>query len=96
MQGKSLNVLKYFIDDKNCNPACLGQHGRTALHVATEHAHLDVVKYFVTEQQVKALCQDENGWTPLHLSCWRGCLNIVKFLTEKIEKYEPIKTSCLL
>ena len=90
-QGGSLDVLKYFIDKRNCNPACLGQHGRTPLHVATEHAHLDVVKYLVTEQQVEPLCQDERGWTPLHLSCKSGCLSIVKVLTEEIERYKPMK-----
>jgi len=50
-QGGSLEVLKYFINEKNCNPTC--------------HGHLDVVKYLVTEDQVEPLCQDEDGWTPL-------------------------------
>ena len=62
-KGGNLDVLKYFIDERSWNPACLGHDGRTPLHVATEHAHFDVVKYLVIEQQVEPLCQDENGWT---------------------------------
>lgn len=74
-------MLKYFINEKDCNPACLGYLGGTPLHVANEH---DVIKYLVIEQQVE--CQDEGGVTPLHLSSERGFLNIghlgnVKFLT---------------
>ena len=80
--GGSLDVLKYFIDEKNCNPACLGQYGRTPRHYAC--AHLDVVKYLVTAQQVEPLCQDEDGVTPLHISCVRGDLTIAKYLTEEI------------
>ena len=90
-KGGNLDVLKYFIDERNWNPACLGHDGRTPLHVATEHAHFDVVKYLVIEQQVEPLCQDENGWTPLHLSFASNGLGIVKFLTEETEKYELMK-----
>ena len=86
-----MDVLKYFIDERNCNPACLDQYGRTPLHVAAEYAHFDVVKYLVTEQQVEPLCEDERGWTPLHMCCMKGGLSIVKFLTEEIEKYKPMK-----
>ena len=71
-QGGSLDVLKYFINERDCNPACLGYLGGTPLHVATEH---DCVKYLVIEQQVEPLCQDEGRVTPLHLSYERGCLN---------------------
>ena len=38
VEGGSLDVLKYFIDERNCNPACLGWHGRTPLHDATDHS----------------------------------------------------------
>ena len=84
-------MLKYFINEKDCNPAFHDHSERTPLHVATKHSHLHVIKYLVAEEQVEPLCQDEDGWTPLHLSCESGCLNIVKLLTEELEKYEPIK-----
>ena len=90
-QGGSLDVMKYFINERDCNPACLGYLGGTPLHVGTEHDCFGVIKYLVIEQQVEPLCQDEGGVTPLHLSSERGCLEIVKFFTEEIGKYKPLK-----
>ena len=52
-QGGSLDVLKYFINEKHFNPACLGYRGGTPLHVATEHGCFDVIKYLIIEQQAE-------------------------------------------
>ena len=45
-------MLKYFVSEKNYNPACPGYRERTPLHLASFRGHLDVVKYLVIEQQV--------------------------------------------
>ena len=64
-----MDILKYFITECNCNPACPGPHGLTSLHLASYQGHLDVVKYLVIEQQMEPLCEDEYGNTPLHSAC---------------------------
>ena len=82
-----MDILKYFITECNCNPACPGPHGLTPLHLASYQGHLDVVKYLVIELQMEPLCEDEYGNTPLHSACAGGYRALVEFLTSEHEKY---------
>ena len=86
----NMQILKYFITERNCNPACPGPLGLTALHLASQLGNLDMVKYLVIEQQIDPLCEDEYGNTPLHRACIGGCQAVVEFLTSEHEKYIPI------
>ena len=86
----NVEVLKYFITECNCNPACPGPLGLTPLHLATYQSHVDVIKYLVIEQQIDLLCEDEYRNTPLHRACAGGCQAVVEFLTTELEKYTPV------
>ena len=83
----NLQILKYFITERNCNPSYPGPLGLTPLHLASQ---LDVVKYLVIEQQMDPLCEDEYGNTPLHRACAGGYRAVVEFLTLELVKYIPI------
>jgi len=82
--------LKYFITERNCNPACPGTLGLTPLHIASEQGHLDMVRYLVSEQQMDPQCEDEYGNTALHRACAGGCQAVVELLVAELEKYNPI------
>ena len=75
-----MQILKYFVTECNCNPACPAPLGLTSLHLASQGCHLDVVKYLVIEQQIDPLCEDEFGNTPLYRACARGFQAVVEFL----------------
>ena len=47
-----LDVLKFFISEKHCNPEFRGQFGRTPLQFSSEQGHLDMVKYLISEAKV--------------------------------------------
>jgi len=86
----SLELFKYFITERNCNPACLGPLGLTPLHLASENGHLDIVKYLVIEQQIDPQCEDEYGNTALHRACAGGCQAVVELLAAELVEYNPI------
>ena len=88
----NMQVLKYFITECNCNPACPGPLGLTPLHLACQGGHTDVVKYLVVEQQMDPLCEDEYGNTALHRACTGGsqAVVVVEVLAAELTKYIPI------
>lgn len=61
-----LEAVKYLITEKNCNPACQGQHDLTPLHLASQQGRYDIVRYLVIKQQVDPQCEDEYESTPLY------------------------------
>ena len=82
--GGSLDVIKYFITEKNCRPMEQGQFGRVPLHSASCNDHLAAVKCFVDELGMDILCRDGNGDTPLHRASLGGSLDVIKyFIAEK-------------
>ena len=80
----NVQVLKYFITECDCSPACPGSLGLTPLHLASQQGHLDLVKYLVLERQMNPQCEDEYGNTPLHRACAGACQAVVEFLTSEL------------
>ena len=85
----NMQVLKYFITETNCNPACPVPLGLTPLHLACQGGHIDVVKYLVIEQQIDPLCEDDYGNTALHRACTGGsqAVAVVEVLAAELTKY---------
>ena len=75
-------MLKFFIEDLNCESEIRGQFGRIPLHHASQNGHLDVVQYLVDAHHCDPLCQDEKYQiTPLHLASENGHLDVVRYFT---------------
>ena len=79
LNGK-LDVVKFFIEDQNCDANSRGQQGMIPLHHASRNGHLDVVLYLVYKHHCNPLCPDKNKMTPLHLASAKGHLEIVRYL----------------
>jgi ankyrin repeat protein len=86
-----LVVLRYFIEERGCNPASQDNRAWTPLHYAAVGKHLDIVHYLVAEQQMDPLCCADDGTTPLHAACQGGDINIVRYLVNELSKFLPLK-----
>lgn len=79
-----LEILKYFIEENNCSPGCLGQDDRTLLHNACqENGSIHVVKYLIEKHNCNTSVKDKHGDTPLNMAALSGHLDIVTYLIEE-------------
>ena len=86
-----LGVLRYFIEERGCNPASQDNRAWTPLHYAALGKHLDIVHYLVAEQQMDPLCCANDGSTPLHAASQAGDINVVRYLVNELSKFLPLK-----
>ena len=75
-----LQILRYYIEEKNCPKGCRNRYRNTPLHRAARQGHLDVVKYLVEEKECDPMCVCNWGRTPLHNACRHNKLEVVKYL----------------
>lgn len=78
-----LNIVRYFIDEKMCDPFQRDNYGNTLLHAAEWNGSLDIVKYLVEEKGLDVNVKDNDGNTPLSESTQRGKTAIVQYLRSK-------------
>ena len=67
---KHIDVVKYLINECNCDVMVTDKDGWTPLHLAFEH--IDVVKYLINDCSCDTMVTDKRGQTPLHLAADRG------------------------
>jgi len=82
MKG-NLDITKYLVEEKDCDPMIRNENGHTSLNIAALSGHLNVLRYFVHERHCNP---KEGGWhgkTPLHDASQKGHLNIVMYLVEE-------------
>lgn len=65
--------------------------GKTALHIATEHARSDVVELLL-KYGANANARSDGGWSPLHSACANGYKRTVSIL---LESGAGINSQCL-
>ena len=78
-----LEVVKYLITEKHCDPMCKARDGATPLHHAISTGRLHIVKYLIDEQQVDPSCRDEHGDTPLHKALRKCHFDIARYLIDE-------------
>ena len=86
-----LGVLRYFIEERGCNPANQDNRAWTPLHYAALGKHLGIVCYLVAEQQMDPLCCADDGTTPLHAASQAGDINVVRYLVNELSNFLPLK-----
>ena len=45
-----LDIVRYLVEERNCDVVCRNKHGNTPLHYATLGGRLDVVQYLISER----------------------------------------------
>ena len=89
-----LDLVRYFITARRCNPIAENNYKSTPLHLACRNGQLNVVQYLITsEAQCNPSCRDFYGDTPLHYACSKGHLNIAKYLIREA-RCNPLCENC--
>ena len=83
-----LDIVKYFVEERNCNIKCKDPFGQMPLHYAAAGGRLAVVKYMIEERGCDPMCRGPSSWTTLHYACKSGNLDLVKYLVEE-RKLDP-------
>ena len=71
LEGK-LDVVKFFIEDLNCEADNRDQFGSIPLHQASQNGHLNIVQYLVDTHHCDPLCQDEKPDNSITFSLSKG------------------------
>ena len=77
-----LDIVKYFVEERQCNVECKDPFGQTPLHFAAVHGRLALVKYMIEEKGCDPMYRDASGWTTLHYACKSANLDLVKYLVD--------------
>jgi death-associated protein kinase len=78
-----LDVVKYLVDTRRCDPLHPDKDSVTPLHVAAAEGQLEVVKYLVLSIKGNLSVRNRDNNTPLHFAAFHGHVEVVKFLTPK-------------
>ena len=87
-QVGQLNIVKYFIQDKKCDPyVAINEAGYSLLHEAAGHCHTEIVKYLM-ESYSDMYSLNPSLLTPLFVATGYGRLDTVKYFIEE-KKCDP-------
>ena len=96
-EGKSgnENVVRYLVEQCECDPTCSGQYNRTPLHKACKKGNIKTVKYLMSKIPVDMYMAREykHGYTPLDLAAQHGTLDVVKYMVEEKKCNQPVSSS---
>ena len=85
-EGGSLNVIKYFIEEKNHDPNTVDQNnGNTLMHCAAMNGHLDVISYLKNIVPSQYLARNKWNGTPIHFAIEKGHIAPLKFFVAEFE-----------
>ena len=75
---KHIDVVKYLINECNCDIMTPDKEGNTILHVAASEGLLDVMKYLIDTHHYNLMTTNNKGQTVLH--CAVKHIDVVKYL----------------
>ena len=65
---KHIDVVKYLINECNCDIMVTDKDGWTPLHYAARQGRAEVIEYLLSTGNCDPLAKNNEGWTPLHLA----------------------------
>ena len=86
-----LNIVKFLVDDANCDLNCKNHKGLTPLHMACHEGHLHIVEYLF-EHNCDHLWNMQCNMTPFAMACRNGHLNVAKNLIKHNPKCVTVAT----
>ena len=78
-----LDIVKYFVEDRNCNLECKDKGGDHPLHQAIQAGHLNIVQYLIEERGANPMSTGENNRNAFHYSCLSGSIDMLRYMEEK-------------
>ena len=75
---KHIDVVKYLINECNCDIMTIDKYGDTILHVTASEGRLDVMKYLINTHHYNLMTTNNSGQTVLHLAVRH--IDVVKYL----------------
>ena len=75
---KHIDVVKYLIDECNCDIMSRHNSGNTILHVAASKGSLDVMKYLINTHHYNLMTTNNSGQTILHRAVKH--IDVIKYL----------------
>ena len=81
--GHNMETVKFFTEEKGCDPLFRDKYGDTSLHTAALGGSLNVIKFFINEKQCNPMSRGQWGTTPLHVASQEGHLHLVKYLIDE-------------
>ena len=78
-----LEIVKFLVQDVNCDPMCMTSNAWTPLHSASQGGNMDIIKYLIKEYNCDSSCRTLNGMTPLHLACKYQHFDVVVYLVNE-------------
>ena len=85
-----LDIVRYLVEERNCNAQCRGNNGDIPLHRAAVGGRLDTVQYLISERGCDPMSRGWCGRTPHHCACEYGGFDLVKYLIEDVK----VDSSC--
>ena len=81
---KHIDVVKYLINECNCDIMTTDKYGNTILHVAASKGSLDVMKYLINTRNFDIMVTDKYGVSFLHYVASKGLLDVLKYIVINI------------
>ena len=78
-----LDIVKYFVEERNCNLESRNGCGTNPLHYAVGAGNLNIVKYLMEERGANPMCTGEDNANVLHYACRSGNLDMLKYIEKK-------------
>ena len=83
-----LEVVRYLVGNRKCNPNIQARNKVTASHLACGAGHLHIVQYLTTEKHSEVSVGDAWDDTPVHDAAGNGKLEVLEYLIEN-QYFEP-------
>ena len=77
---KHIDVVKYLINECNCDIMTPDIYGNTILHVSASKGSLDVMKYLINTHHYNLMTTNNKGQTVLHCAVKHIHVDVVKYL----------------
>ena len=77
---KHIDVVKYLINECNCDIMTRDKNGNTILHIAASEGLFDVIKYLINTHHCNLMTTNYRGETVLHYAVRRIHVDVVKYL----------------